>query len=149
MNVNALIFERMDWIKDSRCLLNWYHDYNVCEILINLKKSRVNPNRIGWWLRCNLPTIVSIELHVVGPWKVHRQVVYTLTFKAIHVASWQMEEAFVKKRKNCLRTVFIKTQIIVKQQKYTIKTFLLHTCIYEQKLYPCRKARIVFHMVSW
>lgn len=34
-----------------------------------------------------------------------------------------------QKEKNCLRTVIIKTQIIVKQQKYTIKTFLLHTCI--------------------
>lgn len=34
-----------------------------------------------------------------------------------------------QKKKNCLRTVIIKTQIIVKQQKYTIKTFLLYTCI--------------------
>lgn len=34
-----------------------------------------------------------------------------------------------QKEKNCLRTVIIKTQIIVKKQKYTIKTFLLHTCI--------------------
>lgn len=129
MNVNALIFERMDWIKHRRCLLNWYHDYNVCEILIKKSQGKIPIESVDDSAVTNLPLYQSNYMLMdlegyIDKLSIH----YTLTFKAIHVASWQMEEAFVKKRKTASE-LFIKTQIIVKQQKYTIKTFLLHTCI--------------------
>lgn len=113
MNVNALIFERMDWIKHSRCLLNWYHDYNVCEILIKKSQVKIPKESVYDSAVTNLPLYQSNYMLLglegyIDKLSIH----YTLTFKAIHVASWQMEEAFVKKRKTASELLSLKLKLL-------------------------------------
>lgn len=138
MNVNALIFERMDWIKHSRCLLNWYHDYNVCEILIKKSQGKIPKESVYDSAVTNLPLYQSNYMLMdlegyIDKLSIH----YTLTFKAIHVASWQMEEAFVKKRKTASELLSLKLKLLWNSKNIPKRPFC-YIHVYEQKLYPCR-----------
>lgn len=112
MNVNALIFERMDWIKHSRCLLNWYHDYNVCEILIYKSQGKIPIESVDDSAVTNLPLYQSNYMLLGLEGYIDKLSIHWRSKQYIHVVSWQMEEAFVKKRKTASELLSLKLKLL-------------------------------------